>query len=178
MKEQTVTFEEIKLAMLKWAYYFANRRFDPWELINSAWLYGKVRFLPKSKIKLASKRIKWDMIEYMRLRDGLKSRRFAESQGRHIPDTNNLSDIGPEDEDFTSYLPAKNPDIDAKDTLDFITNHPSLSRTEKLILKLYYIQGFYQQEIAKIIGVSEGRISQVRTDLLKRLEALNYSKIA
>lgn len=178
MKEQTVTFEEIKLAMLKWGYYFANRRFDPWELINSAWADGKVRFLPKSKIKFASQRIKWDMIEYMRLRDGFRAHSLAESQGRHRPYMNNLSDIGPEDEDFTSSMPAKSPDIDAKDTLDFLTNHPFLSRSGKLILRLYYIKGFSQLEIAEIIGVSEGRVSQIRTSLLKRLKTLNYAKIA
>ena len=178
MKEQTLTFEEIKLSMLKWGYYFANRRFDPWELINSAWLYGKVRFLPKSKLKFASQRIKWDMMEYMRIRERLRARRLAESKGRHMPYTNNFADMPIESEDFISSIPAKNYDTDAKDTMDFITNHPSLSRSEKLILKLYYAEGYTQRETAKILGVSEGRVSQVRIDLLKRLKALKYSKIA
>ena len=184
MKEQTVTFEEIMPAMLKWAYYFANHRFDPWELINSAWAYGKVRFLPKSKVKLASKRIKYDMIDYMRNRDGLKARRHAEKTGNPLPAIGNFSEleaITNAKTPIADSLPAKTTlidDIATKDVLDFLTNRPSLSRTDKLILKLYFIKGFTMLEIAEIIGVSESRVSQIRKNLLERLKALNYSKIA
>lgn len=176
--EQTVTFKEIKPAMLKWAYYFCNNRFDVWELINSAWADGKVRFLPKSKIKFASKRIAWDMQEYMRRRDKLMfRRRAAKSQGYELRYLDNFSDIGPEDEDFANLMPAKEPDADAKDVVEFLTSHSSLSRIERLIAKLYYIDDLSSREVGEACGISESRVSQIRTLFIERLKALDRDRI-
>lgn len=175
---QTVTFEEIKPAMLKWAKFFCNNRFDIWELINSAWADGTVRFLPKSKIKLASKRIAWDMQEYMRHRDKLMfRRRAAKSQGYELKYINNFSEIGPKDEGFVNLMPTEDSDIDTKDIVDFLTNHPSLSMREKLILKLYFIDDFSNREAGEVCGIKRTRTSQIRINIVERLKALDRDRI-
>lgn len=178
MPERTVTFEEIKPAMHKWGSYFCNNRFDKWELINAAWADGAVRFLPESKVRWASARIMWDMQQYMRKRDRLRSRRLtAKSKGCDVVYVNNFTDIGPEDIGFTNLMPAEELDVGAEDVVEFLTSHSSLSMIERLIAKLYYIDGLSSREVGEACGISESRVSQLRTAFVERLKALDLARI-
>ena len=46
-----------------------------------------------------------------------------------------------------------------------------LTRTERLILVLYYFEGLTMREIAEVLGITESRISQMRASVLARLRA-------
>ena len=186
---KTIKFEQVEPAFHKWAGIFENNQFEHWELINSAWLEGKVRFLPHSKIKFASARIKYDMIDYMRRRDGCRRRKSRETIGKkykHLPYMINFSDvksfyrseIGSENSSFESLQ--ENPQMDIleqKELVDFIINSIFMTRTEKLIMKLYYIDGLLQEEIGKVCGYEESRISQIRRGVIERLKTKDYSKV-
>lgn len=51
----------------------------------------------------------------------------------------------------------------------FVTK--TLSRTERLLIVLYYYEGMTMQEIGKTLGVSESRICQIHARILKHLRA-------
>ena len=184
-KSPTLVFEQIESHFHKWARFFCNRRFEYWELINSDWLYGRVRFLPKSKIKFASYRIKCDMIDYMRDTSKLRCREQRESKGKHLPYMISFSDIFFMDNNSKSHpirfedtLESENNiDVEQKDLINFLTNHSSLTRQEKLIMKLMYINGYCMKEAGKVCGVGEARVSQIHANIMMRLRALDYSKI-
>ncbi len=133
-KSLILTFEQIEPAFHKWAHIFQNNIFGHWELINSAWLDGGVRFLSQSKIKFASYCIRCDMIDYMRFTLKSRRRKTSEMQGKHFPYMNNFSDMWGLNEDefhpikFEDSLEAKNIDIEQKDLIHFLTNHSSLTR--------------------------------------------------
>ncbi len=57
--------------------------------------------------------------------------------------------------------------IEKKDTMEFLTE--GLNRTEKLILKLYFFQGFTFQETGKVVGLTEARISQCCQQVLSKI---------
>jgi len=44
-----------------------------------------------------------------------------------------------------------------------------LNRTERLVLVLFYYENMTQVEIARVIGISESRVSQIRSETLARL---------
>ena len=46
-----------------------------------------------------------------------------------------------------------------------------LMRSEKLILSLYYYEGMSMKEIGLTLGLSESRICQLHSSILKRLKA-------
>lgn len=50
--------------------------------------------------------------------------------------------------------------------LDFLERR--LSREEKLVLELYYLEGLNQKEIGRVIDLSESGVSQIRLDILRR----------
>lgn len=56
-----------------------------------------------------------------------------------------------------------------KDLKDFLLKR--LSRTEKMIVTLYYYEGINMQEVGKAIGISESRVSQMLSSILARLKA-------
>jgi len=179
-----LTFEQIEPHFHKWARFFCNRSFDYWELINSAWLYGKVRFLPQSEIKYASYRIKCDMIDYMRTTLRTRYRQWAAKKGKYYPYINNFSDMFFKDSGSISHpirfedtLEAKDIDIEQKDLIRFLTNHSSLTRQEKLIMKLMYIEGYCQREAGEVCGVGESRVNQIHTNLMARFRSFDYSKV-
>ena len=178
----TLTFEQVESHLHKWAYILENNRFEHWELINSAWAYGKVRFLPQSKIKFASWRIRQDMIDYMRKE--LKYRRWqtAQKSGRAFPHIYNFTDImGRNEEESNESLVIVDKDdfmeeFEQKDLIDFVINSIFMTRLEKLIMKLYYVDEFTNEETGKVCGLHATRISQIRGNLIERLKAVNYSK--
>ena len=186
---KTLTFEQVESAFHKWAGILSNNRFEYWELINAAWLMDRgVRSLPQSKIKFASARIKYDMIAYMRKELKSRRRKQRETVGKrfkHLPYMINFSDMGEvnqkssdgEYSPFDSLL--ESPQIDnceQKDFMNYIMNCISMTRTEKLIMKLCYMEGYTQKEIAKICGWTESRISQLHSNLILRLSEKDYSK--
>ena len=181
-----LTFEQIELSFHKWAHFFENKYFEHWELINSAWLDGKVRFLPQSKIKYASYRIKCDMKDYMRRISLSRRKQVRLSKGKTFPSMINFSDLasipylendGAHPLKFEDILRTKNIDIGSNDFVHFVTNHSSLSRQEKLIMILMYIEGFTQREAGEVCGVVESRVNQVHTNIMARLRSLDYSKV-
>lgn len=188
MKSPTLTFEQVELTFHKWAHIFQNNRFEHWELINSAWLEGRVRFLPQSKIKYASYRIKCDMKDYIRrvLKTRVKQR--MKVRGKHFPYMNNFSDVYYKNSirdtfctrhiKFEDVLKVKDGvDIEQKDLINFLTSHCSLTRQEKLIMKLMYIDGYCMKETGKVCGVCEARVSQVHSNIMMRFRAMDYSKV-
>jgi RNA polymerase sigma factor for flagellar operon FliA len=51
----------------------------------------------------------------------------------------------------------------------FVAN--DLSRTERLLILLYYYEGMTMQEVGKTLGVSESRVCQVHARILRQLRA-------
>lgn len=182
IKCNTLTFEQIEPTFHKWAKILSNKDFEYWELINSAWAYGKVRFLPQSRIKYASLRIRYDMIDYMRSVTHNRKRQRRVKKGETFPFIHKFSDItirSPAEDGsaFETTLRAKVEDIEQKDLIKYLTSHPSLSRREKLIMKLRYIQGYTLAEIGKVCGTTQSRIAQIHSNLIERFRSLDYSKV-
>ena len=185
IKANTLTFEQVEPAFHKWARYFCNKypkKFDYWELINSAWAYGTTRLLPQSKIKFASARVKYDMIDYMRKVSRQRVMRYNLARGNSLPCFYNFSDTTSKSNveggaDFETTLEAQSIDVEGKDLVRFLTGHSSLSRTENLIMRLMYIEGFGQKAAGKVCGFDESRISQIHTNIMARLRCLDYTKI-
>lgn len=50
----------------------------------------------------------------------------------------------------------------------------SLSRSERLIIWLYYFESLTMKEIGQVLGICEGRVSQIHALLLERLRARLY----
>jgi len=185
---KTITFEQVEPALHKWAGILENNRFEHWELINSAWLYGKVRLLPSSKIKYASARIRYDMIDYMRNELKSRRRRQRETRGikyKHLPYMNNFSDMecffdnGKRmnmDDDAFEINCEKLKGLEEKDFFDYIINSMYMTKIEKIIIKLCYLEDFTQKEIGKVCGCSESRISQLHKRIMERLKEKDFSK--
>ena len=187
---KTLTFEQVESAMYKWAGIFQNNQFEYWELINEAWLNGKVRFLPQSKIKFASNRIKCDMIHYMRKQSGCRKRKQRETKGikyKSLPYMINFSDIGyytnkhlSKSKDVYFEIESKKSlqqtDYEQRDFFDYIVNSIYMTRTEKLIMKLYYLGCYSMKKIGKICGLRESRISQLHSSIIERLRACDFSE--
>ena len=47
----------------------------------------------------------------------------------------------------------------------------ALEDRERMVLALYYVRGLKLREIAEVLGVTESRVSQIRTSVLSRLKA-------
>lgn len=141
--KKLITFEQVTPHLHKWARHFCNKHFDYWELINSVWVYGKVRFLPQSKIKYVSARVKYDMIDYMRRVSGYRRKSFFHNES-------DLSSVE-NDNDFWNTLRVEDDNnIEQKDFVGFLICHSSLSRKEKLIMKLIYQENYTQEEVGRV----------------------------
>ena len=66
---------------------------------------------------------------------------------------------------------SKDPFIEAqkKDLKEFVGK--GFSREEKLIICLYYYEEMTMREIGDSLGISESRISQVHSSIIRRLQA-------
>lgn len=186
-KEETVTFEQVEPHFHKWANFFCclfRGRFEIWELINSTWAYGKVRFLPQSKIGFASKRIRMDMLDYIRNETKYRRQQNRLRRGKKLPKVIPFSVL----EKYltghrcsfadTRYPSASNAeDSKKKDLVQYLINHPSLSPREQLIMHLIYVDGYNQREAAEQCGFSASLICQMQKSILERFKVLDFAKI-
>jgi len=181
--EPRLTFEQVEPHLHKWANYFSRHtenQFEPWELINSAWAYGAVRLLPQSKIKFASGRILWDMLDYIRVETASRRQQRWDRKSKHWPKSfhfSALDDTEQRGKAFIETYPASSEDLEEKDLVSFLVNHPSLSRMERLIMKLTYVEGYTCKEAGQVCGYSESWIWGRRENVLKRLRAMVLPKI-
>jgi RNA polymerase sigma factor (sigma-70 family) len=175
--EKLLTFEQVAPHLHKWAKILSRNRFDPWELINSAWAYGEVRLLPQSKIRLASNLIKCDMIDYIRTKTRHRMKLYHKKRGNHYPKILNFSEMTREGgRPFEDTIAATREDIEQKDLIEFIINRPDFTRKERFVLKLIYMDGLTQDDASRACGISASRISQIHTNLIERLKTVDYSK--
>ncbi len=165
-----LTYEQLTPVLHKWAARFQNNRFCYWELISEVWLRGHVQKL--ADIRFASDRVRWDMIDYMRLQSNMRVRRRAEAAGRHFPSEIRCSSlVFDEDSDIYNFIGATfdtNP-ADTKDFFDSLLR--GFDRTCKLIIILRYQCDLDFREIATTIGVTPSRISQLHSQTVDRLRA-------
>jgi RNA polymerase sigma factor for flagellar operon FliA len=62
--------------------------------------------------------------------------------------------------------------LEKKETLSMLTEAlQQLPETERVVIDLYYRKEMLLKEIAKILNVSESRVSQIHSKALKRMEA-------
>jgi RNA polymerase sigma factor for flagellar operon FliA len=52
-----------------------------------------------------------------------------------------------------------------------------LSEKERLVIALYYYEELTQKEIAEVLGVTEGRVSQLHSQALARLKSRMSSRL-
>ncbi len=161
-----LTFEQLKLTLHKWAHHFQNEKYEHWELINAVWAMGSVQ---KLHINLASKRIKYDMMDYMRSQENFRRRQRDEDGGVFVPKYISMQTLIGDDCEFLETLECR-VERNSGDTEDYFNWIVSgFSRREKLVVKLYFIKNFTMAEISRVIGVTESRISQILTNSLKRI---------
>lgn len=173
-----LTFKDVEPCLHKWAFYFSNNRFDYWELINAVWENGKVQAL-KDK-RLASNRVRLDMIDYMRRIDRIRQRRLADKRGRVYPRKYNVSDMISDETDYeyndtedilfnvednTSLL------VDRRDLFDFITSRFCNDRRETLAFKLRFIDEMSLRDIGRVLELSCPRVSQVLSNIMVRVKS-------
>jgi DNA-directed RNA polymerase specialized sigma subunit len=180
--EPRITFEQVEPTLHKWGqYYFRLYRgvFEVWELINAAWADGGVRHLPQSKLKLASKRIRWDILHYIRKETKFRYQTRWNKSDRHWPKFYHISALDNTEEDeqlFVETYETPGKDSEQKDLVSSLVNHPSLSRREKLLMRLIYIEGYTCKEAGGVCGYTESWIWQLRENILERLKAMDLSK--
>jgi RNA polymerase sigma factor (sigma-70 family) len=164
-----LTFEQLRPALHKWARFYSNRDFEHWELINAVWEKGSVQKLPH--IKLASQRIKYDMIDYMRRETDSRNKRNREKSGKFYPQKIRLSVmVDDEGEPLTvrALGAAGDKSFEREDFFQYITK--DLSRKEQLVLNLRYKKDYEFWEIAKIVGVCESTARSIHYYALKKIE--------
>ncbi|MEX1182137.1 MAG: sigma-70 family RNA polymerase sigma factor [Gemmatimonadota bacterium] len=62
--------------------------------------------------------------------------------------------------------------VERREQLDWLSDRMSaLEERDRMVLALYYAQGLKLREIAEVLGVTESRVSQIRTAVLARLKA-------
>lgn len=167
MKDQNLTFKDCEPVLYKWAWKFQGRLFEFWELVNEAWIRGELESLPKSKITLVSRIVRYRMIDYMR--DETKNRRRlrAKAKGKPFPWMHNFSDISSNlrgdmrIEDLLANPHAEVIDVEQRDFVNFLINSSGLEKLEKFAMRLRFIAGLTQEEIGIAIGVCPSRVSQL-----------------
>ena len=166
---EPLTYEQLKPSLYKWAIFYSSSQFEVDELINAVWEMSAVQKV--KHIKLASGRIKYDMIDYMRLQTDSRKNRRAEAKGKQVPKYISIeTSIGQGDTNIGDLLIGKKQDYtDYVDYFEWLTK--GMTPRSTLIVKLLYIEGLNQKEIAKIIGLGPSRVSQEVKKILKYLKA-------
>ena len=112
--------------------------------------------------------LKMDMAEYRRLRRDANVVKLLSLDTKY---TDTESEEGISKADIIVDKKSKDPLIEAqkRDLKNLITK--GLMRSEKLILSLYYYEGMSMKEIGLTLGLSESRVCQLHSSILKRLKA-------
>lgn len=161
-----LTFEQLKPALHKWAIHFQSNKYDRWELINAVWEMGNVQKLP---VTLASMRIKFDMIDYMRGEENFRRRQRDDARGVFVPKYISAQTLIGDECELLELLEAPNKlgDVDTDDYFGWLVK--GFSCQEKLAIKLRFIKNLSIAEIGRAIGLSDARIFQILINLLKRI---------
>ncbi len=149
-----LTYEQVKPALYKWARHFSGRKFEFWELVNEVWVMGQVQQLPH--IKLASGRVKYDMIDYMRQETHSRMYKYHQSRGNDYAKFTTFGVLlnKPDGEEFELRTQEDIFNIvDDKDYFEWLIT--GLSHREKLTITLRFQCGYTFAEIGEIIDVSE-----------------------
>ncbi len=108
--------------------------------------------------------------EYYKLLENLKGVQFV--------DLENLKQLYPDyDEDVLVNFVASNEDVERdyilKDLVERLEQALEyLSEKERLVLALYYHEGLTMKEVAKVLGYTESRISQIHNQAIMKLRAI------
>lgn len=176
-----LTYEELKPILIHMARRFANYKYEVNELINAVWLIGEVQKLPD--IRLAYKRIHYDIIEYMRTQEGRKRQATGKSDRKYRTNFKSYSrqtELEDNDNTYEMFLGKEDigfAKVDFDDELKLLIKQDE----ERLIIKLR-LEGLTHPEIGKTIGVCSSRISQIMSNIGKRLlinirrSGMNYNK--
>ena len=187
-----LTYEELKPILIHMARRFANYKYEVNELINAVWLIGEVQKLPD--IRLAYKRIHYDIIEYMRTQEGRKRQATGKSDRKYrtnfksysrqteLEDNDNTYEmfLGKEDIGFAK-VDIGFAKVDFDDELKLLIKQVCNNDEKRLIIKLR-LEGLTHPEIGKTIGVCSSRISQIMSNIGKRLlinirkSGINYNE--
>ncbi len=146
------------------------------------------RFNPARGVKFesyAGPRIRGAITDAVRAADTVSrtTRERERRTGRPAPRTFSLScqvtryadgDSDSVDSDFFKFLSAPSPDVagrtaELNDLADLATQ--GMTRAERMVVKLYYFEGFTMAEAGRVIGVSESRVSQMHKDMVPRMRS-------
>ena len=118
--------------------------------------------------KETAAQLKMDIAEYRRLRRDANVVKLLSLDTKY---TDTESEEGISKADIIVDKKSKDPLIEAqkRDLKNLITK--GLMRSEKLILTLYYYEGMSMKEIGLTLGLSESRVCQLHSSILKRLKA-------
>lgn len=88
------------------------------------------------------------------------------------------SETGPRAEELLGdeRQPSGLSEVAHRDLKDYITRR--LSRTERLLIILYYFEGLKMHEVGKALGISESRVSQLRAEIIAKLRDQLHGKVA
>ncbi|MFN4262315.1 MAG: RNA polymerase sigma factor FliA [Thioalkalivibrionaceae bacterium] len=105
-----------------------------------------------------------DLAEYHRMLDDARGARLYA-----------LDELGGPDDDTDRWIageaPAPDEQFEAEEELEQLTESlAQLSDKEKLVLSLYYDESLNLKEIGAVLGVTESRVSQIRTQAILRLQ--------
>ena len=149
----SLTFEQLAPIFHICAARYQNNKYDHWELIDAVWAKGEVQNL--DDIRLTRKAIEYDIIDYIREREGRPAR-------ARLTSLDDAPDIQSEE---------RVRDIDNKDELECVYKSAGLDNKERQIINWYHIEGFTQQEIARDLGCTEANINQRLKRIMIRLKA-------
>jgi len=172
-----LTYEELQPVLYRIAYMFANYKYDVNELINAVWVIGNVQKLPD--IRLAYKRIYYDMIIYIRTQEGRKKQSYSQKPSTkyraYTTSYNAETEFADNYEHSTYEMFMGKEDggfakVDFKDELESFMKRVCNNCEDRLIVKMR-LDGYTLREIGKVVGVVESRISQILTNIGERLLA-------
>ena len=172
-----LTYEELKPILVHTAMKFANYKYEVDELVNAVWAMDAVQKLPH--IRLAYKRIYYDIIVYIRTQEGRKKRSYSQKPDikyKTMITSYNIETEFTDNEEHSTYEIFMGEEdvgfakVDFKDELELLIKRVYNSREERLIVKMR-LDGFTQKEIGDVIGLHATRISQLMTNMGKRLLA-------
>lgn len=171
VKQELNTFEECRPHLFSVCKRMKSNQFDTWDLINEVWLMGRIQRVPKNCIK---RRIEWDIIDFWRRQTGrLRYKSYEKRfQIRYPVTLNSCIKSDSKDEMIETFgrLCNEQKRIEDEEAFDYIINHSSLSRKQKIIINLKYIENYRDVEIIKVLGVSASRISQLHSHALQLIK--------